>query len=222
MGNTSLFDKALGLEQSGRFAEALQLFQACFADPTFDEGDLCFHCGWCLENEKNAGRAVAFYEKAAALTRIPSCKLNGYFRAGWVLMHEKSFAQAADMFRFAIDYGELVALKNETFVHAVYWHALCLESQGCYLDALKWYRLAQALAPQIGPESRMRQILCLNRVGLFEEALNVCRTFDAPAPEEFDYARYEALRMDVEKERAMYGEQCLMPRTCSRVSHAIS
>ncbi len=216
MGNDTLFHQALTLEYEGRFAEAFELFQKCFADPTFDEGDISFHCGWCLENEKKQHQALMLYAKAAELTRIPSCKLNSYFRSGWVLMHEKDFVKAADMFRYAIEYGELVHLQNETYEHAVYWYALCLESQGLYLEALKWYRLAQAASMQLDPESRYRQIVCLNQVGLFNDALNVCRTFDAPAPDDFDNQRYETLRNEVRKEREML-EACLTGQRLSTI-----
>jgi tetratricopeptide (TPR) repeat protein len=201
MKNDIAYHQALTLEHEGRYAEAAELFERCFGDPMFDEGDLRFHCGWCLENEKEQPKALALYEQASELSRIPSVKLNSFFRAGWVLMREKDFVNGGDMFRNAVEYGDLVGLKNETYTHAGYWLAFCLESQRRYLEALKWYRFAQSQSEALDPESRLRQIVCLNQIGLYDEALNVCRTFDAPTPEEFDDARYEALKMEVEKER---------------------
>jgi tetratricopeptide (TPR) repeat protein len=223
MGNDTLFHQALTLEYEGRFAEARELFQRCFADPAFDEGNICFHCGWCFENEKERQQALVHYAKAAQLTRIPSCKLNSFFRSGWILMHEKDYAKAADMFRYAIDYGELVNLRDEAYQHAMYWYAVCLESQERFLEALSWYRIAQGIAPRLDPESRFRQIVCLNRIGLFAEAVDVCRTFDAPFPEEFDRQRSEVLRREVRNERNML-EACLMTTSTikSLASYAIS
>lgn len=201
LGNDTQLRRAMVLEHEGRFAEARQLFEECVDDPTFDAGDLFFHCGWCAENEQKPAEALVFYERAAELTHIPGCKLNSFFRAGWVLMHEDEASAAADRFRFAIDYGELVDLKNETYRHSVYWFAHCLALQARYLEALKWYRSVQGLAPQLDPESRLRQLFCLVQTGQYEEALNLCRTFDAPAPEGFDDLRYEGLRAEVCKER---------------------
>ncbi len=217
MGNDTMFHQALTLEYEGRFADALELFERCLDDPTFDEGDLHFHCAWCLENEKRMREALLRYARAADLTRIPSCKINSFFRSGWILMHEKDTVQAAEMFRNAVDYGELVGLKNETYRQGLYWYAVCLEAQGRCLEALTWYRLAQASSPQLDPESRRRQLACLVHVGLYDEALDVCRTFDAPCPEEFDAERYAALQAEVENERAIL-EACL---TSSHTQHSI-
>lgn len=203
MGNDSLFRQALALERDRAFAEAFTLFQHCCSDPAFDEGDLAFHCGWCLENMQQSEQALAFYAKAAELSRIPSCKVNSYFRSGWIAMHERKHENAADFFRKAIDCGDLLFVQDDAYRHATYWYAVCLEAEGLYLDALVWYRRAQSLSPLLEPESRYRQILWLVRIGLYDEALNVCRTFDAPPPEEFDRSRYEELRSHARHERNM-------------------
>ncbi len=210
MGNDTLFHQALTLEHEGRFAEALKLFERCCADPAFDQGDLLFHCAWCLENSKDQQQAVMMYEKASAVTRIPSVRLNGYFRIGWVLMHEKEYVHAADAFRNAADYGDLVRMYNETYMHAIFWYAHCLELMGRYLEALPWYRKVQSLCAHLEPESRLRQIMCLNHIGQFDEALNVCRTFDAAVPGEFDRLRYQTIHNEVLKERGVL-EACLIP-----------
>jgi tetratricopeptide (TPR) repeat protein len=148
-------------------------------------------------------QALAFYAKAAELSRIPSCKVNSYFRSGWIAMHERKHENAADFFRKAIDCGDLLFVQDDAYRHATYWYAVCLEAEGLYLDALVWYRRAQSLSPLLEPESRYRQILWLVRIGLYDEALNVCRTFDAPPPEEFDRSRYEELRSHARHERNM-------------------
>lgn len=203
MGRDSLFHQALLFEKEERYGEALPLFEQCASDPTLDEGDIWFHSAWCRENCGEKHGALSLYAKAAETTHIPSCKLNSYFRSGWILVHMKENLKAADMFRYAIDYGDLVSLRDETYRHAMYWYAVCVESQSMYLDALTWYRQAQAASAQLDPESRYRQIICLTHVGLYNDALDVCLTFDAPVPEEFDPQRYESLRAEVKKERAM-------------------
>lgn len=210
MGNTARFNTALAFERDGRFTDALPLLQECFADPTFDEGDLCFHCGWCLENDGKSSEALVWYAKAAERTNIPACKLNSYFRAGWVLMQQKEFAKAADFFLYAVDYSALVAVHDDTYLHAGYWYAHCLESLGRYLDALKWYAYVRAQSAQLEPESRFRQMQCLIRIGSYEEALHVSWTFEEPAPDGFPPDRYCELAAEAQRERALL-ESSLLP-----------
>jgi tetratricopeptide (TPR) repeat protein len=210
MGDTNILNRALALERDGRFSGALLLFQECFADPTFDEGDLCFHCGWCLEQEGKMEDALVWYNRAAGRTNIPACKQNSYFRAGWVLMQQKDFAKAADLFLNTVDYCALVETNDSTYLHAAFWYAHCLESLGRYLDALRWYAYVRAQSSELEPESRYRQLHCLVRVGSYDDALQVCWTFEEPAPEGFNAARYYELRSEAERERALL-QPCLVP-----------
>jgi tetratricopeptide (TPR) repeat protein len=202
MGNTSILDNALAFERDEHFQDALHLFQECFADPTFDEGDLCFHCGWCLENTVKNHQSLAWYIKAAERTNIPACKLNSYFRAGLVLMKQKEFAKAADYFLYAVDYSALVDVGDETSIHAAFWYAHCLESLGRFLDALKWYAYVRVQSSELEPESRFRQMYCLIRIGSYDDALQVCWTFEEPVPSGFKSERYYELRSEAERERA--------------------
>jgi len=212
MGSDTIRHQALTLEYEGRFQEALELFEQCLNDPTFDEGDLLFHCAWCMENGKRANDALKLYASAAETTPIPSCRINCYFRIGWILMHNKDHVQAAEMFRRAIDYGDLVGLHDQTYCHALYWYAVCLEAQARYLEAMQWYTLAQSASTMLEPEARLRRLMCLVHVGMYEEALELCRLFDAPPPADFDSERYQALRIEVGKERRIL-EACLAPPT---------
>ncbi|MBX2990899.1 MAG: tetratricopeptide repeat protein [Phycisphaeraceae bacterium] len=200
MGDPTLLRKALALERDGHFGEALCLFQQCADDPAFDAGDMMFHRGWCAENLGDTANAIAHYNRAAELTRIPECKLNSFFRTGWLFMHVREVSKAADCFRYAIDYGDLVDLRNDAYFHGMYWFAHALELSERFLEALKWYRRVQSLSPQLDPESRLRQIFCLVHVGNYQDALNICRTFDIPSPEGFDVLRYEALQAEARKE----------------------
>ena len=222
MGNDMLYRQALNAEQAGRYAEAISLFVDCLTDPALDEGDLCFHRGWCLENLGHRDKAIALYGRASDLARLPGCRLNSFFRAGWLVMHEKDFVKAAHLFRCAIDYGDVADAKDDTYANATYWYAVCLESQGRFLDALTWYRYAQDLLLQLNPESRYRQIVCLVHVGLYTDALELCYTFNAP-PGEFDGKRYATLQAEVQREREML-EACYSPMTIERrvaTSHVI-
>lgn len=210
MGSDTIRHQALTLEYEGRFQEARELFEQCLNDPTFDEGDLLFHCAWCMEQEKCTSDALTLYARAAETTHIPSCKINCYFRIGWILMHNRDHLQAAEMFRSAIDYGDLVGLHDQTYCQALYWYAVCLEAQARYLEAMPWYKLVQHASPMLEPEARLRQLMCLVHVGMYEEALELCRWFDAPPPADFDPERYHALRIEVGKERRIL-EACLAP-----------
>lgn len=206
--NDTVYHQALKLEYEGRYAEALRLFQRCLDDPAFDEGEILFHCGWCLENELRMQEALQRYARATESTRLPSCKINCFFRSGWIVMHRKDYVQAADAFRRAIDCGDVLEVRDDTYRHAVYWYAVCLETQGRYIEALTWYRYAQETTAQLDPESRLRQIMCLVHIGRYDDALDVCRTFDSPGPVGFNAERYRSLQAEARRERAML-EACL-------------
>jgi tetratricopeptide (TPR) repeat protein len=208
------FDRALLAEHEGRYSEALKMFQTCLAEEEYDEGEVLFHCGWCTEQEDAGGndRALRYYELAAAEAHMPVCKLNSLFRAGWLWMHQKEFAKAATTFRHAIDYGELSYCKNEIYNQSAFWYAVCLESQGWYIEAINWYRLVRFLSPQLDPESRLRELSCLNQIGSYDEAFSLCQTFDAPPPVGFEPNRYRELQLAASREREML-QQCLADRS---------
>ncbi len=205
MTTNSVFEQALFAERQGRYIEALKMFEKCLAEEDCDEGDVLFHCGWCIEqqNTDNSNQALRYYELAAAQARMPECKLNSFFRAGWLLMQQKEYAKAATAFRHGIDYGDLSYHKNETYNQSAFWYAVCLESQGWYIDAIKWYRLVRMLSPQLDPESRFRELACLNHVGSYREAFNLCQTFGAPPPGGFPADRYRDLQAAIAKETEM-------------------
>jgi tetratricopeptide (TPR) repeat protein len=213
MNNQSVFNTALLAEQKGEYQQALQMFQTCLAEDEYDPGEVLFHCGWCSEHVSNGDntRALRYYELAAVDTINSECRLNSFFRAGWLLMHQKEHAKAATMFRYAIDYAELSHHKNETYNQSAFWYAVCLESQEWYIEAIRWYRLVRLVSPHLDPESRLRELSCLNRIGSFHEALGLCCTFDSPPPIGFDERRYRELQAVVYGEKAML-ERCVADR----------
>lgn len=193
--SVSVYEQALHAEREGKFAEAHALFLACVAGQDTDAGEAYFHSAWCLEQtgEKH-DEVVRLYCMASSSASTPLCKMNSLFRAGWVLMQSKDHLQAADLFRQTVEYCAFLGMKTDTYHQAMFWYAVCLEARSWFLDALKWYRCVAALSPALDPESRYRQIMCLNQVGLYEEALGVCTSFEHPSPVGFDPERYTALQ----------------------------
>ena len=198
MASTSHYERALAHEQQGEFAQALALYQACLAYKTNDPGDLLFKCGWCLEHEHRVNNptrleALAYYTQAAEVSRTPATTLNSLFRAGWVLMQEQRWLEVAQFLRKAIAEAELRELRDAFYAHAVYWYAVCLETQGRFIEAIEWYRLTQAIAPVLQPESCFREILCWEQIGSYHEALHLCSAFHPNPPADFDAELYEEL-----------------------------
>lgn len=209
MEYSSTFDRALFAERDARYSEAIQLFRTCLAEGEHDGGEVLFHCGWCTEQGSgNTRDALRYYEMASEEARVPECKLNSFFRSGWLLMHQKEYAQAATAFRRGIDFAELARHKSETYNQSAFWYAVCLESQGWYIDAIKWYRLVRTLSPQLDPESRFRELVCLNHVGSYPEAFSLCQSFDAPPPGGFPAERYSELRASIAREAELL-QRCL-------------
>ena len=89
-------------------------------------------------------------------------------------MQEKEYSKAGELFKRTIDNAKSTNVMNETYRHATYWYAVCAEIQGRYIEAVDWYRLLEATAPILRPESYLREIVCLIRIGSYEEALKVC------------------------------------------------
>ncbi len=55
----------------------------------------------------------------------------------------------------------------------------------------------------MNPESRLREIACLNQIGAYQEALLVCRSFEESPPKDFNRQRYHQLRVLAEQEHKM-------------------
>jgi tetratricopeptide (TPR) repeat protein len=201
----TLYEKAVQFENAGEFGKAFELLKLCLAGNGHDRGDLAFHMAWCLENDTNGDRssALQYYEQAFAEARSLAVRVNSAFRSGWVLMQERDHERAEAAFRKAAALAERSHLDNELYHNALFWHAVCLENKGQYLDAVERYRLVQQLSPILAPESRYREILCHNQVGRYEEALALCRACSAQAPAGFDQRRYAELYDLAKKEEAL-------------------
>ena len=209
-----LVSQATKLEREQKYAEALVLFQQLRRGNRGDVGEILFHCGWCLErlDEGNRRRALRYYGKASQCLPVSPSLVNTYFRMGWLAFHDKDYAAASPSFLRAIDEAERIHLQTDLYHNSVYWYAVSLESQGLFLEALKWYRLTIRVAPLFEPEARYREICCLNQIGEFEDALIRCHSFHPESPSGFDTHRYEELRSLVEAETTLL-IGCLTQRT---------
>lgn len=204
------YESALKLESEKQFEQAFHQFEKLLFSTNVDRGDVLFHCGWCLENapELDSKLAVFCYQEAAEVAAIALCRMNSSFRAGWLLMHEKNYREADKWFSNAIAIQCKTPASELIYTDSLYWLAVCKESQQRYFDALDSYREVAEIAPQMAPESWYRQIQCLNKIGNFEQALEVCSFFAQSPPQGFDHNRYSDLQKLVATEREWLTE-CL-------------
>jgi tetratricopeptide (TPR) repeat protein len=202
---TILFEAALQHENAGEYEKALEYLKQCQSEQSHDRGDLAFHIGWCLENDRDGDRAevLRYYERAYSEASSPAVRVNGSFRAGLVLMQNGEYKKAAEAFKKAEDLAEQSHLDHDLCHHVLFWHAVCLEHLGQYLEAARCHGLVQRRSSVLAPESRYREIICHNQVGHFEEALRVCREFPKQGPASFDPQRYAELRNLAKKEAAL-------------------
>jgi tetratricopeptide (TPR) repeat protein len=202
---TTLFEAALRHEKAGEYDKALDYLRQCQSELSHDRGDLAFHIGWCLENGRDGDgdEVLRYYEQAFSEASSPVVRVNGSFRAGWVLMQNNEYKKAADAFKKAEDLAEQSHLDHDLCHHVLFWHAVCLEHLGQYLEAARYHDLVQRRSSVLAPESRYREIVCHNQVGHFEEALRVCREFPKQGPAGFDPLRYALLRQQVKKEEVL-------------------
>lgn len=205
LNTRNLLGIAISLEQKRDYAGAFVLFQQLRRKNQSEIGEVLFHCGWCLEQlgEANRWRAIQYYRKASRCLTASPLLVNTFFRTGWLSFHDKDYAAAASSFFRAIGEAERINLQTDLYHNSVYWYAVSLESQGLFLEALKWYRLAIRVAPLFEPEARYREICCLNQIGAFEDALAGCHAFQSEPPAEFNLNRYKELRSLAEAEATL-------------------
>jgi len=207
----SEFESALKLENEGKFNEALQKFENCLVLQEVDRGDVYFHSGWCLEQlgEAKFQQAISSYQKAAELTALLVCEMNSNFRCGWLSRYQRNHSEAAGYFERVIFLGDSHGEINTIYHQALFWLAVTRETQGRLIQALQYYRRVQQLTPELAPESRVREIYCLNQLGLYQEAHQKCLSFETQPPANFDENRYRELHSIIQREQLIL-EKCLI------------
>ncbi len=202
MSQYSVFENAIKLESNGQYTEALRLFEFSLQNSDHDTGDILFHCGWCLENipPVSIHTVIGFYKEAAHSSSIALCRMNSFFRIGWLLMQNKEYEEADGYFRKSIQLHEAEQVHEGIYHQALYWSAVCREFLGYYIQAIKLYQHIQKISPLLNPESRYRQIKCLLQVGSFTDVLSICESFNQPPPAGFDPLRYQQLQKLAELE----------------------
>lgn len=200
---TTKYDLAVKFVHAGYFKVAFPMFRECLEDNDLDYGNVLFQCGWCVEhlNDVDNSLAVSYYLRSGKESTDTICRMNGYFRAGWLLMHFKRNEQAIDAFKSAIQIGHSEGNYESIYQEALYWCAVCLESENRFLDAIYLYRVVQNISEALNPESRYREIKCLLAVGLFNDVLNLCEGFKVLPPPGFPLERYNELKYLAEKEK---------------------
>lgn len=199
----SIYEQALKLENEGRFLAAFPLFKECLDDRNYDYGNILFHCGWCAENTKNEDKqlAIHYYLESAKLSCDPVCIMNSNFRAGWIQMHLKNYADAIELYKNAIETGHSEGEFNSIYSNSLYWCAVSLEANKRFLDAINLYRAVKAISEELNPESRYREIVSLISIGRYSEANTLCKTFSGQAPAGFSIDRYAELKKLVKREK---------------------
>jgi len=204
------YELAVKFKQAGYFKVAYPMFRECLEDNDLDYGNILFECGWCVEHldDVDNSLAVSYYLRAGRESADPLCRMNSFFRAGWLLMHFNRNEQAIEAFKNAIQTGHSEGNYESIYQEALYWCAVCLESESRFLDAIYLYRAVQDISILLNPESRYREIKCLLAVGLFNEALQLCESFNVLPPTSFSIERYNELKNLAEEEKALLSECC--------------
>ncbi|MDH4071369.1 MAG: tetratricopeptide repeat protein [Ignavibacteria bacterium] len=200
------YEQALVAERQGDYSAALGLFRICQDLPELDEGDIWFHFGWCTEQRDGckSEEAREFYVIAAEKARLPLCRINSYFRAGWIQMHLKETRGAREMYQAAVREGERFDCREEPYVQSMYWLGVVLESDGNYLDAIEQYRSVQSISLGLKPEAMYRELRSLITIGRYHDAFQMCRLFPVKPPSRFPRDRFEELRrLVISEERAL-------------------
>jgi tetratricopeptide (TPR) repeat protein len=202
------YELAIKFKQAGYFKVAYPMFRECLEDRNLDYGNILFECGWCVEHldDVDNSLAVSYYLRAGKESADPLCRMNGFFRAGWLLMHFNRNEQAIEAFKNAIQIGHSEGNYESIYQEALYWCAVCLEAEKRYLDAIYLYRAVKDISILLNPESRYREIKCLLAIGLFNEALKLSKSFNVLPPPGFSVKRYNELKSLAEEEGSFLSE----------------
>ncbi len=135
--------------------------------------------------------------------------MNSNFRCGWLSRHQRNHSEAAEYFERVIFLGDSHGEINTIYHQALFWLAVTREMQGRIIQALQYYRRVEQLTPELAPESRVREIHCLNQLGLYQEAHHRCLSFKTQPQASFDENRYRELLAVVQQEQLIL-EKCLI------------
>jgi len=190
------YQQAMAAERTLDYSAAIGLFRMCETLSGPDRGDVLFHLGWCIEQRDGVGseEALGHYIRAAQCAHAPACRINSYFRAGWLLMHNKDREQAVEMYRLALAEGSRFDCRDVPYCHSLYWLGVCLEVGGNILEAIDCYRSVASLSVVLRPEADYRELMSLSAIGRYRDALRRCEEFPGDPPEGFDTQRFEGLR----------------------------
>jgi tetratricopeptide (TPR) repeat protein len=199
------YELAVKFKQAGYFNVAYPMFCECLEDRDLDYGNMLFECGWCVEHIEDVDNslAVSYYLRAGKESADPLCRMNSFFRAGWLLMHFNRNEQAIEAFKNAIKIGHSEGNYESIYQEALYWCAVCLESENRFLDAIYLYRAVQDISTTLNPESRYREIKCLLSIGLLNEAFQSLDSFNDLPPKGFSTKRYNDLKNLVDDEKTL-------------------
>ncbi len=97
------YELAVKFKQAGYFKVAYPMFRECLEDNDLDYGNILFECGWCVEHldDVDNSLAVSYYLRAGKESADSLCRMNSFFRAGWLLMHFNRNEQAIEAFKNA-------------------------------------------------------------------------------------------------------------------------
>jgi tetratricopeptide (TPR) repeat protein len=192
----SKYELACRFEESGFYMVAFSMFRECLVEKNYDQGVIMFKCGWCLEHSEGADNnmIISYYLGAGKIGSDSVCRMNGFFRAGWLLMQLNKNTEAIEAYSKSIGVGHAEGIYNSIYSEALYWCAVCLEKESRVLDAIELYRTVTIISPHLKPESLYREICCNITIGRYNDAIKLSNEFTQEPPTEFSTARYNELK----------------------------
>ena len=158
------------------FKEAELWFRRALCSERYDTAETWFRLAFSLEMQGEQLEAKSWYERVAASGCSTSLIGDALYRNGWMAMQSKEHPSAIAYFSQALEVfqkGDAPEQSSE----CLYWLALSYEAIGQVLKALDFYQ-------QIREHDYWffdvcyRRIVCLDKVGRYQEALDGCLEFE--------------------------------------------
>jgi len=185
------YQLALQFEEKRQYKDAIQLYRALLNTDYPRQGDILFRLGWCKEQlGQSEIHAIKYYELALDNTDNPGMQVEIYFRLGWINLQQKKLEDAIDYFAALIRVAKEENIDNITFAHGVYWYAASIETQGQFIDAIKYFQEARNNLPELFIESCYRELVCLIHVGMYTDAIALSDQYQEYKPTTNQKERY--------------------------------
>lgn len=139
--------------------------------------EINFHLAFCMEMQGRYDEAESIYLQACSSNGPRGIVGNSLYRIAWMSMILNDHSKAITYYKKAAELLRDSPGSQKIYRDSIYWMALCHEVMGQVIKALEIYELITTDDFWFWDVCN-RKILCLDRIGRYEDAMASCREFE--------------------------------------------